>query len=103
MTGRADDTAALVTDCMRRHPGRITFIQQPNAGATAATNRARHEATGDLIALLDADDVWLPQKTRKQVELMLRRPELGLVFSQMSLIDGDGGDAATRLRAQGIA
>ena len=88
--GSTDDTAALVTEAMERHPGRIKFVQQQNAGATAATNRARREAGGELIALLDADDVWLPQKTRRQVDLMRTRPELGMTFTRMRLIDGAG-------------
>jgi glycosyltransferase involved in cell wall biosynthesis len=88
--GSTDDTAAIVATYLERYPGRIRFIQQANAGATAATNRARAEATGDLIALLDADDVWTPDKTRKQVEVLQRRPELGMVFSQMRVIDSDG-------------
>ncbi|HEX3615377.1 MAG TPA: glycosyltransferase [Solirubrobacteraceae bacterium] len=88
--GSSDNTAELVQGCIERYPGRIKFVQQQNAGATAATNRARREATGDLIALLDADDVWLPSKTIRQVELMLGRPELGLTFTRMTLVDGDG-------------
>ncbi|HTW11905.1 MAG TPA: glycosyltransferase [Solirubrobacteraceae bacterium] len=92
--GSTDDTAEIVQRHVERHPGRIRFVQQANAGATAATNRARAEATGELIALLDADDVWLPDKTRRQVELMQRRPELGLVFSRMRIIDGEGRTVA---------
>jgi hypothetical protein len=88
--GSTDDTAEIAARYVERYPDRIKFVQQANAGATAAVNRARVEATGDLIALLDADDVWMPDKTRKQVELMRLRPELGLVFSRMRLIDGDG-------------
>jgi hypothetical protein len=88
--GSTDNTAELVAQCMERYPGRISFIQQENAGATAATNRARLQASGDLIALLDADDVWLPDKTRRQVELMLKRPELGMVFSRMRVVDANG-------------
>jgi len=88
--GSSDNTAELVRSAQERHPGRIIFVQQENAGATAATNRARREATGDLIALLDADDIWVPEKTRRQVEFMLRRPELGLSFTRMQLIDGSG-------------
>jgi glycosyltransferase involved in cell wall biosynthesis len=88
--GSSDNTAELVHAAQERHPGRIKFIQQQNAGATAATNRARREASGDLIALLDADDVWLPDKTRRQVDFMLRRPELGLSFTRMQLVDGSG-------------
>jgi glycosyltransferase involved in cell wall biosynthesis len=88
--GSTDNTAELVAGCSERYPGRIKFVQQQNAGATAATNRARREATGDLIALLDADDVWLPEKTRRQVELMLARPELGMTFTRMQLINAEG-------------
>jgi glycosyltransferase involved in cell wall biosynthesis len=88
--GSTDNTAALVGEMMERYPGRIKFVQQQNAGATAATNRARAEATGDLIALLDADDVWLPDKTRRQVEMMVADPELGLTWTRMRLVDGAG-------------
>jgi glycosyltransferase involved in cell wall biosynthesis len=99
--GSSDDTAELVQTCIERHPGRIRFVQQENAGATAATNRARREATGDLIALLDADDVWLPSKTRRQVELMRSRPELGLVFTRMTLVDADGNPTFNNYGYQG--
>ena len=47
--GSKDGTAAVVADLAARHPGRIRLIRQPNGGATAATNRALAEATGDLI------------------------------------------------------
>lgn len=99
--GSSDDTAEIVAGYTERYPGRIKFVQQANAGATAATNRARAEADGDLIALLDADDVWLPDKTRKEVELMLERPELGLVFSRMRLIDADGRTLRSQYGYQG--
>jgi hypothetical protein len=87
--GSKDGTAAVVADLADRHPGRIRLIRQANGGATAATNRALAEATGDLICLLDADDVWLPQKTRRQVEMLLERPELGMVFSDMFVVDAE--------------
>jgi glycosyltransferase involved in cell wall biosynthesis len=88
--GSTDNTAELVGEMIERYPSRIKFVQQQNAGATAATNRARTEATGDLIALLDADDVWLPTKTRRQVEMMMADPELGLTWTSMRLVNGSG-------------
>lgn len=87
--GSPDNTAEVVGGFVERHPGRVRLIRQANAGPTAATNRAMSEATGDMLCLLDADDVWLPSKVRRQVELMQARPDVGLVFCDMALVDGD--------------
>jgi Glycosyl transferase family 2 len=87
--GSTDSTADVVAEIAARHPGRVRLIRQSNGGYIAATNRAMSEAHGDLLALLDADDVWLPDKTRRQVEMFAARPALGLVFSDMVVVDGD--------------
>jgi len=86
--GSTDDTAAVVSGVARRHPGRVLLISQANGGLRAAMNRALDEATADLVALLDADDVWLPGKTRVQVQALRDEPELGMVFSDMTVVDG---------------
>ena len=49
---------------------RIVYLQQPNRGISAARNAALRAARGQLIALLDADDVWLPGKLSEQLEFM---------------------------------
>lgn len=87
--GSKDRTAEVVRRIADRHPGRVELIQQPNGGATAALNRARQAAGGELLGLLDADDVWLPTKTIRQVELFQVRPSLSGVFCEMSVVDGD--------------
>jgi len=73
---------------------RIRVVRQPNAGLNAATARGIAEAQGDLVALLDADDVWRADKLRRQVELLAGRPEVGLVFCDMALVDADGAPLA---------
>ena len=85
--GSTDRTAEVVAEVAARHPGRIRLIDQENGGYIAATNRAMAEAQGELLALLDADDIWLAHKTRRQVELFTGRPGLGLVFSDMTIVD----------------
>jgi glycosyltransferase involved in cell wall biosynthesis len=87
--GSTDSTAEIVKGLSARHPGRVRLIQQPNSGYVAATNRALGEAHGEMLALLDADDMWLPGKTRRQVEMLLQRPELGMAFSDMKVVDSD--------------
>ena len=86
--GSTDDTAAVVRALADANPDRVTLIQQVNAGASAAINRALAEADGELVAVLDADDVWLPEKTRRQAELLRDDPALGMVFCDMRVVDG---------------
>jgi hypothetical protein len=87
--GSTDDTAATVAAIAERHPGRVLLISQANGGLRAAMNRALETATADLVALLDADDVWLPGKTAVQVRVLQDEPAVGLVFSDMTVVDGD--------------
>jgi glycosyltransferase involved in cell wall biosynthesis len=56
----------------------------------AARNLAIERATGKYIALLDCDDVWLPDKLEKQVALMQSAADLALVYSDVYLIDKKG-------------
>lgn len=95
--GSTDETPAVLARHAERNPGRIRVIRQENAGVMVATQRGLDAASGDLIALLDADDLWLPHKTRAQVELLAARAEVGLVYGDMLIVDADGGWAGTAL------
>jgi glycosyltransferase involved in cell wall biosynthesis len=88
--GSTDATADVVAELIGRHPGRVRLFRQENAGYIPATNHAMAEARGELFAILDADDLWREQKIRRNVELLCSRPALGLVFSDMAVIDSDG-------------
>jgi Glycosyl transferase family 2 len=62
--GSTDGTA----DVAEALPGPVTVLRQENAGVAAARNRGIEEATGELIALLDADDVAFPRHVEALVE-----------------------------------
>ena len=68
----------------------MRLVQQPNAGLAAATTTALKHARGEFIAICDADDEWLPGKVRAQVDVLLARPEVSLVYGDMQVIDEFG-------------
>src|SRR6266849_6286184 len=53
----------------------VRYIHQKNQGVAAARNTGLHEATGELIAFLDADDVWHPLKLELQVSCLRSEAE----------------------------
>jgi hypothetical protein len=91
--GSTDATAAVVAGIAEEHPGRVTLVRQENRGSVGAVNRAAAErvaAEADLLAVLDADDAWPAGKLAAQVEVFAARPEVGLVYTDMRVIDADG-------------
>ena len=84
--GSTDGTAATVMRHAADDP-RIRLIAQANAGVAAARNRGIAEATAKLIAPIDADDLWHPEKIALQVEEMRRKPKLALVCTAYLIID----------------
>src|SRR6476661_6221086 len=74
--GSTDGTAAVVA---RYAAQGVRYIRQANAGAGAARNRGIRETRGDLLAFLDADDRWRPDKLARQLAHLRRYPAAGLV------------------------
>ncbi|MBU1691269.1 MAG: glycosyltransferase [Gammaproteobacteria bacterium] len=85
--GSTDETEQVIQSLGRD----IVYIRQTNAGVSAARNRGITQATGEIIAFLDADDLWLPQKVEKQVKVLLSNPEVALVATDRADIDVQGG------------
>ena len=88
--GSTDGTSEIARGYAERFGGRIRYIRQDNAGLAAATTRGLQEARGELITLLDADDLWLASRTQLLVAALARNPNAGLVYGDMRVIDCDG-------------
>lgn len=88
--GSTDGTAQAVEALQ---DSRIRYLRQPrNAGVSAARNRGLREARGDLIAFLDSDDEWFPQKLAHQVARFRELPQgVGLLYGGVENQDGRGG------------
>jgi glycosyltransferase involved in cell wall biosynthesis len=91
--GSTDATRETVDGLDCRTSAAIRYIRQENAGPGAARNRGIREATGDWIALLDSDDLWIPDKLARQVEFLEGRPNLDFLFAHLSNFEeGDPAD-----------
>jgi len=72
----------------------IHAVYQANQGPAAARNRWAEQARGDMIAFLDADDLWLPNKTAHQVAALAAHPEAGAAWGDAYEFAGDSLPAA---------
>jgi glycosyltransferase involved in cell wall biosynthesis len=76
-----DDTASVIA----KYP--VTYRRIAARSAAAARNEGIHTATGDFIAFIDDDDVWLPNNISPQLQVLMEHPEYGAAHAQTWLAD----------------
>jgi glycosyltransferase involved in cell wall biosynthesis len=83
--GSTDGTAAVA----QSYP-HVTYVFQANQGPPCARNTGLTNCNGALIAFLDADDLWPPDKLEKQFDYLTRHPEVACVLGRMkNFLDED--------------
>jgi glycosyltransferase involved in cell wall biosynthesis len=88
--GSTDDTAAILADYARAWP-KLRVIRTAPRGVSSARNTALAASTADLVAFIDSDDLWPPEKLARQVALFTPdRPQLGLVHCGLRQINEHG-------------
>ncbi len=93
-----DTTLTLVAELAQKDK-RIHFSKlNKNAGTGVARNTALAEAKGEYIAFLDADDLWKPEKLKKQIDFM-KGNNLPFTFSFYECIDEEGKSLNKRVEA----
>jgi glycosyltransferase involved in cell wall biosynthesis len=79
--GSTDQTAVKI----KKYEPYITYLYQKNSGANEARNLGIQRAAADWIALLDADDQWLPDKLAIQREILERYPHLVWAYGNYTI------------------
>lgn len=119
--GSADDTFQVLEKLKQEKFPQIQILSQKNSGASVARNHGLSKSTGDYIQFLDADDIILPNKLEKQVELVkqnnypaivvgsaIEQDENGVILKKrvydttpdncwMNLLNADMGDTCANL------
>ena len=84
--GSTDESPEIIAS----YGDRVTAVLKPNGGPTSALNLAFEHSNGELICLLDADDVFEAGKVQAVVEAAGRTPDAQLIHHQLQMIDADG-------------
>ena len=84
--GSTDNTLEV----LKQYEGNIKYIFQERSERSKARNEGYRHSRGDFISFLDSDDLWLPTKIEKQIEVMNERPDVDVVYTGIEFIDGNG-------------
>src|SRR5712692_8202106 len=83
---------------LARFIDRINYIKQENRGASAARNAGLRAARGELVAFLDADDLWLPSYLDEQIKFILER-NCDLVCADAEVFSDSSNDEKTYMES----
>jgi glycosyltransferase involved in cell wall biosynthesis len=86
--GSSDDSKAVIRPYADSCP-KLRYIYQENKGLAVARNTGIRNTTGAYIALLDGDDMWLEQKLEKQLAFLDGNPEVGLLYTDFYVFNGE--------------
>jgi glycosyltransferase involved in cell wall biosynthesis len=90
--GSTDGTHEMLREYQARHPDKIRLVlSTENRGTTANWNQILPRCTGELVAWLDGDDVWLPGKISRQVAWFAEHPEAVLCYTNAEIFEHGTG------------
>jgi glycosyltransferase involved in cell wall biosynthesis len=84
------DNSCKVVDAYVQKDSRVKLVRKQNGGVSSALNAAYRESSGEIICILDADDIWMPNKLPKVLEAFQSDSQCGFVIHNVIQIDGHG-------------
>jgi glycosyltransferase involved in cell wall biosynthesis len=96
--GSSDQTCAII----QGYGGQVRLLQQANSGPAAARNNGARHSSGEYLAFLDADDVWMPPFLERTVAALDADPALSLAYCNCALADSEGAAIDTALVGNGF-
>jgi glycosyltransferase involved in cell wall biosynthesis len=81
--GSTDNSTKIALQYTEQYPGKVRYLEHEghqNRGMSASRNLGIYNATGEYIAILDADDLWLPRTLEEQVTILKAHPEAAMVY-----------------------
>lgn len=88
--GSTDDTA----ERLKKYGDGIKYLRKANGGQGSAFNFGFERATGEIIAFLDADDYWMPEKLSRVADAFGEYPDAGLVYHRRMEVNAVTGKSA---------
>ena len=87
-----DRTPQILKEIQARYPNRLNiFLHQTNLGVTKNHTRGLLACHGDFIAFQDGDDLFLPEKIKKQVAFMLEYPDCTICSHDVEVFNSETG------------
>jgi len=88
--GSTDATLDIVREFEPRFEGRLRWVSEPDQGLYDAMNKGVGRAVGDLVGIVNADDLLTPDAVARVIETHQANPEAGVIFGDTCTIDEAG-------------
>jgi len=89
--GSTDGSVEIIQAYARRYPHRIRWVSEPDQGQADAINKGFRMSSGEIVAWLNSDDIYLFRSTLDEVvEAFSRMPEADVIYGDAVLISADG-------------
>ncbi len=85
------ETLAVANEYQTRYPEIIRIVFEPTQGIASARNRGIIEAKGEFVSFCDEDDIWVPDKIKKQLQIQQDHPEFSIITNLVNFISYDDG------------